>query len=361
MYPALAVLQALRDLNPDWQVGDNLLWVGGEDGMEGELISRENIAFEDIPAAGLHGVGLRSLPGNLSKLLRGYLKARRIIHDFQPDVLFFTGGYLAVPAAYAGRSIPSLVFIPDIEPGLAIRTIANLADWIAVSVQESRTYTPRGKSVLVSGYPVRRKMLNWSRAKALEELALDPELAVLLVFGGSKGARSINQALVKILPALLAEMQVLHITGKLDWEDMKSHRNQLSEEVRKNYRVFPFLHERMGAALRAADLVVSRSGASILGEYPLFGLPSILVPYPHAWRYQKTNANYLVERGAALMIPDEDLDQDLLTEIQSLMNDQSRLEAMKVALQQLAEPDAARKIARQLFSMAGSPVGGDQI
>ena len=328
--------------------------------MEGEIISRQNIPYQDIPAAGLHGVGLKNLPGNLSKLFRGYLKARRILREFRPDVLFFTGGYLAVPAAYAGRSVPSLVFIPDIEPGLAIRTISKLVDWIAVSVEETQDTTPPGIPVLVSGYPVRKKMLDWTRDKAQDALGLDPQLPVLLVFGGSKGARSINQALIKILPDLLEEMQVVHITGELDWEVMKANQDQLSDAARKNYRVYPFLHEKMGAALRSADLVVSRSGASILGEYPMFTLPSILVPYPYAWRYQKTNASYLVDKGAAVLIRDEDLSRNLLSQIRSLLGNAEKLQEMREALRKLAQKNGSKLIAHQLLSMAGQTTGGDK-
>ncbi len=98
----------------------------------------------------------------------------------------------------------------------------------------------------------------------------------------------------------------MHITGTLDWDGIKTNRDRLPAELENNYRAYPFLHEEMGAALRSADLVVSRSGASILGEYPIFELPAILVPYPHAWQYQKTNAKYLVDRDAAMMIRDEE-------------------------------------------------------
>lgn len=358
MYPALAVLQALSALEPDWQAEGALLWIGGEGGMETEIISRQHIEFQTIPAAGLHGVGLKNLPGNLSKLLQGYLKAGRIIRDFQPDVLFFTGGYLAVPAAFAGRSVPSLVFMPDIEPGLAIRTIARLAERIALSVERSLPFTPPGKSVTVTGYPVRSQMLSWTREQAFQTLDLNPDLPVLLVFGGSKGARSINRNLSSILPDLLEEMQILHITGKLDWEEIDSRRDQLPDPYQKNYRIYPFLHGEMGAALRSADLVVSRSGASILGEYPLFDLPSILVPYPYAWRYQKTNASYLADRGAAVIIQDEDLPERLLPEIQSLMGDPSRREEMKAALKVMARPDAARQIAKLLLNLSEKKRGG---
>jgi UDP-N-acetylglucosamine:LPS N-acetylglucosamine transferase len=328
--------------------------------MEGEIISRLNIDYKCIPAAGLHGVGLKNLPGNLVKLFRGYLKAGRILREFKPDVLFYTGGYLAVPAAFAGRATSSLVFIPDIEPGLAIRTISNLVSKIALSVEESRQFTPPGKETVVSGYPVRSKMLSWTRDQALNNLELSPNLPVLLVFGGSKGARSINQALDGILPELLKEMQVVHITGTLDWEVIKTNRGRLPGELQKNYRVYPFLHEEMGAALRCADLVVSRSGASILGEYPMFELPAILIPYPHAWRYQKTNAKYLVDRDAALMIRDEELKERLLPEVLSLIRDQERLDRMKSALKKMAKPGAAKMIAEELISLSSIEEGGDQ-
>lgn len=361
MYPALAVLQALSDLEPDWQAEGALLWIGGEGGMEGEIISRQNIDFQTIPAAGLHGVGLKNLPGNLSKLFKGYLKAGAIIRDFQPEVMFFTGGYLAVPVAYAGRSVPSLVFMPDIEPGFAIRVIANLAERIALSVEQSRLHTPAGKRGMVTGYPVRSQMLSWDKERALQALDLKRDLPILLVFGGSKGARSINRALLAILPALLPEMQVLHITGSLDWEEVSAGRDQLTASQKRNYHIHPFLHEEMGAALRCADLVVSRSGASILGEYPLFELPSILVPYPHAWRYQKTNASYLADRGAAVIVNDEELAEQLLPEIQALMSDPVRLNDMRLALKGMARPDAASKIGQALFELAEDRRGGVRI
>ena len=326
--------------------------------MEVEILTRQNIEFKTIPAAGIHGVGLLNLPGNLAQLLKGYLKAGKIIREFRPDVLFFTGGYLAVPAAFAGRSVPSLVFIPDIEPGLAIRTISNLAAQIAVSVEQTRLSVPPGKPVTVSGYPVRSNLQNWTRKKALEALNLQPDIPVLLVFGGSIGARSINRAVSRILSELLLEIQVIHITGQLDWDEMQTNQERLFAQEKDRYRMFPFLHEEMGAALRCADLVVSRSGASILGEYPLFELPAVLVPYPHAWRYQKTNAKYLADRGAALIIADEDLPDQLLPVIQTIIGDQERLTSMRSAMKALAQPKAAEMIAQQLLSLATNAKGG---
>ena len=125
MYPALSVLRAIGSQ------AQQVLWVGGQSGMEADLVARQGIAFAGIPAAGVHGVGLRTLPGNLLQLSRGTLQARRILRSFQPDVILFTGGYVAVPMAMAGRRCPILLYVPDIEPGMALKTLARFASTIA--------------------------------------------------------------------------------------------------------------------------------------------------------------------------------------------------------------------------------------
>ena len=176
---------------------------------------------------------------------------------------------------------------------------------------------------------------------------------VLLVAGGSKGARSINMAVLNNLPGLLEKFEVVHITGKLDWQMVKKARERLHMDLADHYRVIPYLHD-MGAALAAADLVVSRAGASSLGEYPLFGLPAILVPYPHAWRYQKVNSDYLARRGAAIMVPDERLNDDLLVTLNVLMENPNKIKAMRAAMFELSHPRAAEKIASALIELAGA-------
>jgi UDP-N-acetylglucosamine--N-acetylmuramyl-(pentapeptide) pyrophosphoryl-undecaprenol N-acetylglucosamine transferase len=164
-------------------------------------------------------------------------------------------------------------------------------------------------------------------------------------------------AVLKILPQLLEKMQIVHLTGHLDWEVVDQAAKQLPEDLSKRYQAFPYLHE-MGAALGAADLILSRAGASILGEYPLFGLPAILVPYPYAWRYQKVNASYLSDRGAAEILEDEKLQEKLYDRIVDLIFDQKALSNMRKAMKSLAEPDAAEKIAQMINDLAETENGG---
>jgi UDP-N-acetylglucosamine--N-acetylmuramyl-(pentapeptide) pyrophosphoryl-undecaprenol N-acetylglucosamine transferase len=360
MYPAVAVLQAIREDPELFQALEDTLWIGGQSGMDEEILIRAGLTYQTIPAAGLHGVGLRKLPGNLLQLIRGYWKSRRILREFQPDVLFFTGGYLAVPVALAGRAVPSVLFVPDIEPGLALKTIARLADVIAATAEETRKYFSSGSRVQVTGYPVRTNLREWKVAEALEAFQLNSNLPVLLVFGGSTGARSINQALIPNLPELLEFTQVIHITGKLDWPELQDQPGQLPEKLRDRYRVFPYLHQRMGAAFAAADLAVSRAGASILGEFPLFGLPAVLVPYPHAWHYQLVNAQYLESKGGAVIVQDQDLEAELLPRVQEILQDGNMLEQMSQKVKAAARPDAAGNIARLLFEVGGAPTGEGQ-
>lgn len=345
MYPALVVQQALGSN------ADSVLWVGSEGGIEESLVKRTGIPYTAIPAAGVHGVGIKALPGNLIRLVKGTAASRSILSDFQPNVMLFTGGYVAAPMAVAGRGIPSLLYVPDIEPGLALKFLARFASCIALTAEESRQYFPANTRTVVTGYPTRPELGQWQRAEARAHLNLEPDRFTLLVTGGSTGARSINRAVMAALPNLLNEVQVIHITGQRDWAEIEAGMANLPAEVASRYHAMPYLHE-MGAALAAADLAVSRAGASVLGEYPLFGLPAILVPYPYAWRYQKVNADYLVERGAAILMEDAQMPDQLLSTIQNLLRDPQRLHAMSQAMTSLARPDAAEQLARLVQELA---------
>jgi undecaprenyldiphospho-muramoylpentapeptide beta-N-acetylglucosaminyltransferase len=367
VYPALSVLKQIMSAKAESVRGaqvpaanasaDELqvLWVGGSGGMEVDLVKREGLRFESIPAAGVHGVSARTLPGNLWQLGKGFFASRRILRKFRPDVIFFTGGYVAVPMALAAklsRRTKSLLFVPDIEPGMALKTIARFSDCITLTVDESKRFFPDLPSPVVTGYPLRPGMESWTLTEARKFFALEEELPVLLVLGGSKGARSINLAVATALPALLQEMQVIHITGKLDWQMIEQTRADFSTEQLNRYRPYSYLHDEIGAAMRLADLALTRAGASTLGELPIFGLPAILVPYPYAWRYQRVNASYLVRHGAAIQIEDAQLAAQILPRVHDLISDKDQLQKMSQAMSSLAKPEAATKIAELLGELA---------
>lgn len=322
--------------------------------MEEELVPRAGLRLETISGGPVVGVGLRRAAVNLGRLAWSLSRINRLYRAFRPDVLFITGGYVTAPVALVAwlRRVPACVYLPDIEPGSAVKALSRLSRQIACTAAESQAFLPAGK-VVVTGYPVRpeiRSALHMNQTEALARFNLRPGRPTLLVFGGSRGARSLNRALLAVLETVLAEAQVIHVSGRLDWPEVEALAGQLPAELQAYYRPYAYLHEEMGAAYRAADLVVARAGASLLGECPAFGLPAVLVPYPHAWRYQKVNADYLVGRGAAVRLDDERLGEELLPTVQGLWRDAARLAAMKTAARALDRPAATRHLAQWILS-----------
>jgi len=330
----------------------DILWIGG-DGVEQELVSRAGLPYRSIAAGGLHGVGVLAKVKNALKLMAGTLQVLRLIGQRRPDVMLTTGGFVAAPVAVACklRRVPIVLYLPDVEPGQAVKFVARFATTITVTTNDSKAYFP-GKNVIVTGYPTRSDLQQADRVAARQRFELVSDRATLLVTGGSKGARSLNRAITANLAALLAKFQIIHISGATDAAEVRGVYEALPGELKRHYHVFEYVHD-MGLALAAADLVISRAGASVLGEYPLFGLPSILVPYPYAWRYQKVNAQALVSHGAAVMLEDATLNTQLLPTIDQVLGDPARLAAMQAAARSLAQPDPAQAIA-QAVRLAGA-------
>ena len=367
--PALTVLQGLKT-NPQSISSDatlnsppslakgqprgdiQALFVGGTEGMEQDLVCREGVEYIGIPAGAMHGVGAWRMVRGALRLAAGIYKAFALLGRFKPDVVLLTGGFVGVPVSLAAwlRRVPAVVYLPDIEPGQALKVMAKLATKVATTTEASAQFIDRRKMV-VTGYPVRAVFNQVTREEARAHFGIAPEDKVLLVFGGSKGARNVNRAITANLSGLLEMpgMRVMHITGKADWDEVQAARNILTAEQQSRYMIYAYLHEEMAQAMAAADLAVCRSGASSLGELPFLGLPAILAPYPYAWRYQKVNASYLVDRGAAVMVEDGKLQAALPGLVGQLLGDPRRLSAMRQALLDMGGRDGAAQIAQLLL------------
>jgi UDP-N-acetylglucosamine--N-acetylmuramyl-(pentapeptide) pyrophosphoryl-undecaprenol N-acetylglucosamine transferase len=352
IYPALAVVEALYRQHPD---AHNVTFIGSADGFERPLIQQSGVtfaAYAEVQAGPLNGVGAARALVSAGRMAVGFVQALRLVLRHRPQCLLLTGGWANVPLALAANllRVPILIFLPDIEPGRTIQLLARLPSHIALTVSDSARYFP-GKQATVTGYPLRESVLNATREAGLWHFGLRDDAPVLLVFGGSRGARSINQTVEAVLPDLLADgWQIIHITGTLDAG--RSAEAVAAYAGHPGYRAFAYLHADMGLAMAAADLVVCRAGASTLGELPHFGLPAVLVPYPHAWQYQKTNADYLTTRGAAVRLDDDRLLAELLPLIRKLRANQVQLEMMKGNARRLAT-NGAQNLANLLLSLAG--------
>lgn len=366
VYPALTVLEACYSRCSDDGTASTLpsnfiLWVGSKDGMEEELVKCAGVAYVGLPAGGLRGQGFVTSVRNAWQIAGSLGQARAILSSFEPEVLLVTGGYACVAMTLAAWSkhIPVLIYLPDIVPGLAIRFLSHFAAKIAVTSEESYRYFRRTK-VTVTGYPVRASTFAFTKIKAREALELAPQEKTLLVFGGSRGARSINRALVAGLQQLLPVCQIIHISGRLDADWVAGMAKTLPEDLQNRYHHFPYLHE-MPAALAAADLAVARAGASTLGEFPAASLPSVLVPYPYSGQHQEPNARYMAENGAAVVLADAQLGERLVDTILELLGDEEALSGMRESARAMARADAAQAIVEQLSSLASQrPDRGSQ-
>ncbi len=304
---------------------------------------------------------MRALKGML-RVLKGMGEAFGILGRFRPDVVLLTGGFVGVPVSVAAwvRRVPTVLFLPDIEPGMALKLMARFATKVATTTAASAQFIERRKMV-VTGYPVREAFYavnrEAARAKFRAKFGIGPDVRAVLVFGGSKGARSINRAVVGQLESLLQRCVLIHVSGAKDWADVQAAQAALPTAQQARYRVFEYLHEEMAEAMAAADLVVCRSGASALGELPFVGLPAVLVPYPYAWRFQKVNAAYLVEQGAAVMLEDGQLaaaQGGLVEVVAGLLDAPATLADMRRAALALSRRDGAAAIAGLVREVAGN-------
>jgi UDP-N-acetylglucosamine--N-acetylmuramyl-(pentapeptide) pyrophosphoryl-undecaprenol N-acetylglucosamine transferase len=246
--------------------------------------------------------------------------------------------------------VPVLIYLPDIVPGRAIRALGKFAAKIAVTSEESLSYFG-GADTVVTGYPVRSGVFSLDRVQAQKELDLDPKLDTLLVFGGSRGAHSINKALVDGLGRLLGRCQIVHISGQHDADWVAQATADMPEEMKQRYRLHDYLHN-MPMALVASDLVVARAGAATMGEFPAAGLPAILVPYPHSGQHQNPNAAHMAHHGAARVLEDSELGERLVATVLGLLDDRQALARMRAAATALAKPDAAKALACELQKLS---------
>lgn len=335
-----------------------LTFVGtrGGGGFEKRLVDASAIPFNtyaEVFAGPIVGVNPLRAVSSLIKIFVGLLQSFFLIVRHRPQSILLTGGWANVPLSLAGwvLRVPMLVYLPDIEPGTTIRVMSRFVQKVAVTVDDAAQYFRTGQTV-TTGYPLRTAVTEATRDNAIDHFNLDANRKTILVTGGSRGARTINIAVGDILPELLQEtVQIVHVTGTLDYERAAE---QVKDHIdHPHYHLYNYLDsQEMGLAFAASDIIIGRSGASALGEFPYFGAASLLIPYPYAWRYQRTNADWLATQGAGIRINDEDMAQQLLATLQSLLHEPERLEQMQAAAKSLHTGYGAENIAREWLSLA---------
>ena len=358
IYPALAVAMQLRE---EYQA--EILFLGSDDGLETEIVPAAGFRLATIKAGKLRRyISWETITG-VMRVPVGMIEAINLVGQFRPGVAFTSGGYVAVPAGLAARfeRVPLMMHQQDVPPNLSNRLVAPLATRISVAFADSLTYFPARKTLQL-GNPLRQAMLDVRQTppqEARRALGFERQEPLLLVTGGSQGARHLNQTVGKALPDLLAHCQVLQISGNALYNETRELSESAlaaqDEAVRRRYRLVAYLNEEMPLALQAADLVLCRSGASTLSELAALGKPSILVPLPPAIGSspQEANAEMFGRNQAARVMKDGDLKPQVLVEnVTSILASSTLLEAMSNAASSFAKPQAAQEIAAEIVKIA---------
>jgi UDP-N-acetylglucosamine--N-acetylmuramyl-(pentapeptide) pyrophosphoryl-undecaprenol N-acetylglucosamine transferase len=351
VYPGIAVARALESELQERGERLEMLYIGVRGRVDETIVPREGIAFRAVSAGQLRVSSPVTFARNAAKLAWGAAQSLWILARFRPQAVFATGGYASVPVGLAARLLmrPLVVFLPDVSPGWAVRVLARLATRMTTTSERGRKRLSAKKTAVV-GYPVRAGFWGRDRAAARAALGIAADAKLLLVTGASQGSRRINGAVLDALPRLLDRHEVLHLTGEGDAALALERRATLPAAQQARYHVRGYLDD-MAAAMVAADLAVSRAGASTLGELPAAGLPAVLVPGEYEGWSQAPNAEFLRDEGAAVMLPEADLD-GLAGVVLDLLSDEARLARMSAAMRGLARPQAARDIARALIEVA---------
>ncbi len=342
--PALAIAQQLKK-----QFDAEVLFIGTARGIETRLVPQAGFPLELIQVGALKNVSLMTRLKTMFDLPRAIAASSRMLSEFDPEVVIGVGGYASGPAMVAAirRRLPTLAFEPNVVPGFANRMIARWVSAAAVHFEETCQYFPHCK---VTGVPVRGAFFSIPPKVISSQSGGVP---TLLVFGGSQGARAINQAMIASLPGLRAKVPGIHIihqTGQRNYDQVLSayRQSDISSEVHK------FIDDMPGTFARA-DLLVCRSGASTVGEITAAGKAAIFVPFPAAADdHQNVNARALERAGAAVVVEESNLGAAYLVEtIVALIGDPRRLQSMSEAARSLAHPKAVEEIAEMVAQLAG--------
>lgn len=348
IFPAIAIANALKSMKSDTEI----LFVGAEGKMEMEKVPAAGFTIKGLPIAGIK----RELSmDNLSfpvKLIKSLSKANSIVREFDPHVAVGVGGYASGPLLFmaARRGVPTLIQEQNSYPGITNKLLAKKAKKICVAYENMDQFFPHEK-IVFTGNPVRSDIhsIVGKREEAAQFFGLDAQLRTLLIVGGSQGARSINRAIKGGLQQLVdAGIQVIWQTGKLFSQEASE---ALATINTSSIKAMDFI-ARMDLAYAMADAVVTRAGASTVSELCIVKKPSIMVPLPTAAEdHQTKNCKALVNRNAALLVPDNEASSRLVQEAIALLNNQEKCRELSENISPLARPMAAMEIANEILAL----------
>ncbi|ASV95661.1 undecaprenyldiphospho-muramoylpentapeptide beta-N-acetylglucosaminyltransferase [Enterococcus durans] len=340
IYPALAFVNYVKTQVPNAE----FMYVGAQRGLENKIVPETGIPFRTLEIQGFkRKISLYNVK-TVQLFLKSIRSAKKILKEFQPDVVIGTGGYVSGAVVYAAAksNIPTIIHEQNSVPGMTNKFLSRYVDRIAISFKDAQAFFPEEKSVLV-GNPRAQEVANMNKTDIVESFGLDPNKKTVLIFGGSQGALKINQAVTDFLTDFEStDYQVLYASGERYYEAVREKIN-----ASPNVSVQPYI-SKMAEVMAASDLLVGRAGATSIAELTAIGLPAILIPSPYVTNdHQTKNAMSLVHAHAAKMIKDDELTgKTLRYAIEEIMTNDKLQQSMSEASKQQGIPDASERLYR---------------
>ncbi|SEN08603.1 undecaprenyldiphospho-muramoylpentapeptide beta-N-acetylglucosaminyltransferase [Lihuaxuella thermophila] len=355
IYPALAIARAVKKRYPDVEIA----YIGTENGLESKIVPKEgNIRFYTVEIQGFKRSISWENVNTIRKFIRAVKKSKEYIQEFRPDAVVGTGGYVSGPAVYAAHQlgVPTLIHEQNVVLGLTTKFLSRFADVVAISLEESQKYLTHARRIVFTGNPRATEVVQANAAAGRKSLGIsDLHRPIVLFFGGSRGAKAINEAVLQMIPRMkeLPQVQFVYVTGEIHYEAIRS---RIGQDECPNLEVLPFIYN-MPDVLAATYLVVARAGASTLAELTSLGLPSILIPSPYVTNnHQEANARWLQEQGASkMLLESECTGENLWAEVKRLIENPELHHEMSEAARKLGRPQAAEVLVDELekISLAG--------
>ncbi|RXI98102.1 undecaprenyldiphospho-muramoylpentapeptide beta-N-acetylglucosaminyltransferase [Anaerobacillus alkaliphilus] len=349
IYPALALIKEIQKREPNAE----FLYIGTEKGLESTLVKREGIAFKTIHITGFKRKLSLDNVKTVIRFLRGVTRAKQLIKDFKPDVVIGTGGYVCGPVVYAAAKlkIATVVHEQNSVPGLTNKFLSKYVNKVAISFKESKNFFPKEK-VVFTGNPRATEAALVEEKDRLTDMGLSKLKKTVLIVGGSRGAKPINDAFLEVLrDAGQREYQFLYVTGDVHYQNVMKKVEEHGNPP--NIRIEPFIHN-MPEVLKNVHLIVARAGATTLAEVTAIGLPSILIPSPYVTNnHQEKNAKSLSENGAAVVKLEKEMSGAiLLKEIDEILLNESKWKQMHEASLKQGKPEAGREMYELMKELA---------